>query len=383
MDIDDIRARALRAMAPVKAADERTPAAKDFLFSARRAEASGNLPPYYLVYFLLVDLLGFRELGRFEKVAWSVPVEYDGRAFLVEHRKFGLGLFAGRLPEDEAAAMQIARHINKAAKAAQPYFEWRAQQAAKGDGLNVVNRSRKLFERFEFYLDLYRQRQSEAEVRADERVETRVGHALTIEFPAYDLRQEARWFALSAIECFFSWTEHVFVHIAIISGKASTGEEVAELARADWGPKFQAALDVSDRRTKVFYDELTTVRRQLRNFVAHGAFGKDGEAFHFHSAAGAVPLLLPHKRQPASFRFGQGVDIESNEVVDLIGRFITHLWDGERAPAKLYVQDYQLPLILSEVTSGAYAKAMSSVDAMEHYAGGLARRFDDYANMDF
>jgi hypothetical protein len=42
-----------------------------------------------VVYFLLVDLLGFKNLGTFEKIAWSVPVDFEGRAFLIEHRKAG------------------------------------------------------------------------------------------------------------------------------------------------------------------------------------------------------------------------------------------------------------------------------------------------------
>ena len=52
----------------------------------------GVSPEYYLVYFLLVDLLGFKCYGRGEKVAWSTPVEIEGQHFLIEHRKLGLGV---------------------------------------------------------------------------------------------------------------------------------------------------------------------------------------------------------------------------------------------------------------------------------------------------
>ncbi len=43
------------------------------LFLSSRTRSGHDLPPYYLVYFLLVDLLGFPNLGQGEKVAWSVP----------------------------------------------------------------------------------------------------------------------------------------------------------------------------------------------------------------------------------------------------------------------------------------------------------------------
>ena len=62
---------------------------------------------------------------------------------------------------------------------------------------------------------------------------------------------------------------------------------------------------------KPFYDELVFVRRQVRNFVAHGAFGKQGEAFKFHSKAGAVPVMLPHKNK--SNRFSLHEDMSFRE----------------------------------------------------------------------
>lgn len=384
MDIEAIRARTLKAISPLKAADASTRAPKGFFFNAKRTDAGRTLPPYYLVYFLLVDLLGFKNLGQFEKVAWSVPVEYDGRPFLVEHRKFGLGVFAANVPEDEAAAADIVRLIHKATKAAQPYFDWRAEQAAKASKLNVVNRSDKLFERLDFYLSLYEARRQEAEERKGERVETDLGEGRrTISYPASELRREAQWFAQSAIECFFSWTEHVFIHIAILRGKCSTGEEVANLAKAQWNEKFKAALDLGDARTKSFYDDLGVMRRQLRNFVAHGAFGKDGEAFHFHSTAGAVPMLLPHRKDRSAFRFGQGVDFIADDAISLIHDFIEHLWSGDREPAKIYIQDYVLPLVLTKVVNGEYAQAMSSVEAMAEYAYYEAGMRDRYMDMDF
>ena len=155
------------------------------------------------------------------------------------------------------------------------------------------------------------------------------------------------------------------------------------MARAEWSDKYKAALDLSDPQDKRFYDELGIMRRQLRNFVAHGAFGKDGGAFHFHSTAGAVPMLLPHNRDHSSFRFGQGVNPKPDEAIDLIRAFMAHLWSGPRAAAKIYVQDYALPLILTSVANGTYAQAMSSEEAMTEHADHLVRLMDLHANMDF
>jgi hypothetical protein len=268
IDVQKIKATVARAISPLKPADRNTPAAKDFLFTVRRTDAGRSLPPYYLIHFLLIDLLGFKNLGQFEKVAWSVPVEFNGKAFLIEHRKLGLGIFAANVPQDETDAKEVARLITRGVKAAAPYFVWRAEEAAKASELNVLNRAGELFERFEFFAKLYAERIAEAEQRKDERIETQ--HSPTswsYRFPSFELRREAEHFAVSTIESFFSWTEHVFILIAILLGRCITGEDVRQLAGAEWETKFKAALDIADPSTKAFYDGLLHVRRQVRNFV--------------------------------------------------------------------------------------------------------------------
>ena len=180
-----------------------------------------------------------------------------------------LGVFAPELPESEAIAAEIVRLIQNAVKMAEPYFDWRAEQAVRASKLNVVNKTKDLFERFSFFADQYDAKRAEAERRADERVETRRDNGYDIYFPTFGLRREAKWLALSAIESFFSWTEHVFILLAILRGNVVTGDAVAKLAAQNWDVKFKAALDVNDPETKRYYDDLIIVRRQLRNFVAH------------------------------------------------------------------------------------------------------------------
>jgi hypothetical protein len=108
----------------------------------------------------------------------------------------------------------------------------------------------------------------------------------------FGLRKESEWLEVAAIEAFFSWSEHVLVHIAILTGKVTTGQDVEDLAWKVWTDKYKDVLDIGDKTTKQFYDSLSLIRGQIRNFIAHGSFGKQGQAFSFHSSAGAVPVNL-------------------------------------------------------------------------------------------
>lgn len=362
-----------------------------------RTNGGRNLPPYYLVHFLLVDLLEFPHMGKWEKSAWTVPVRLRGRLYGIEHRKLGLGVFAPSLDpearisgqptdEQETDAKEISALIVKAVDAARPYFEWRAEQAAAGSQINVLNKSPYLFERYEFFRDQFRALSMEADARKDERKITKDiledgTEVTTGVFPAYSLRREAEWNAQAAVEAFFSWTEHLFIHLAILQGKLGTGDDVANLAGADWKAKFKAALDLSDKTTKEHYDALLDLRAQIRNFMAHGSFGKRGEAFLFHSGAGAVPVLLTENQRHRYSLTGKPAFDES-WAVDEIEEFISHLWSGVCGPAKLHIFS-DLPSILTFANDGTYAHAMGSEDSMKEFVEHLTMEFDNAANMDW
>jgi hypothetical protein len=381
MNHPTIEAKARKAIAPLMAADESA------AISGRRSKAGGSLPPYYLVYFLLVKLLGFKDMGRWEKVAWAIPATINGTTLMIEYRKMGLGIFI-KDAADEAAAEAAAKCLRAGVRAAEPYFESLADAAAKGSELNVNNKARELSRRFAYFADRYAAKTAEAETRKDERIETampncaNITHAVSVSVPSLEPLNEARWYATAAIEAFYSWTEHVFILAAILKGKIATGEDVADLAEAKWDEKFNLVLDINDADTKNFYDRLITLRRQVRNFVAHGAFGKDGQALNFHSSTGAVPVLLPLSKNKRHFTFGNGVDFLPPESMQLVHNFITHMWSGDLSPAKIYIES-GLPLILSNVGNGEYAKAMTSDVEMTEYTEHLCELFGNAANMDW
>ena len=340
------------------------------------------------MYFLLVDLLGFPHAGKQEKTAWSVPVDWKGRGFLIEHRKMGLGVFAQDVERDEPAAQQLVIRIRKAVRAAQPFFEWLAGEAVSRSAVNVVNNASSLYGRYEFLRDSYHAKCDEYERRKTERVVTHVttpdgGTWTQSSFPAFHLIAESNWLAISAVEAFFSWTEHIFIHVALMTGRKSTAIEVTEIAEAEWSVKYQSALDLTDSAAKAHYDRLVSLRKELRNYVAHGAFGKQGEAFYFHSSVGAVPVLLPHKAGSRKFKLAQGLSFDASAAFIVMEDFIAHLWSGGRAPAERYIQQSELPLILTHVHDGTYARAMNSVEDMEEFVRHLSAKFDRAADMDW
>ncbi|MCL1126729.1 hypothetical protein [Shewanella surugensis] len=383
-EIEKLKEKVKKILSPISSTvDKKTEADKNFLFSAVRTDAGNSLPPYYIVYFLFVDLLNYKNLGRFEKVSWSVPIDYNGTPYLLEHRKFGFGLFAADKESQEAECKEIVKKISKAVVAARPYFEWFASQSVKSSDLNVMNHSYRLHRRYLFLTNEYEKKIKEAESRKDEIIRTEYSvNSWGVEIPFYRLKAEAEWLAISTIDAFYSFTEHVFIHAAILKGKLVTGEDVANLADKDWGSKFKSCLDVEDIDIKKYYDQLVSIKRQIRNYIAHGAFGKNGEAFEIHSDVGAVPLLMPHQKGNSRFSMESGIEFNEKEAIQLITKFMDFYWESNTFPEILYIQS-TLPSILPYASDSTYNKAMNSVKDMEQFIEHLATASDNASNMDW
>jgi hypothetical protein len=379
-EIEEIRIRTARAIAPLKPPEN----GRKYTWGDTRTNGGRSLPVYYLVYFLLVDLLKFPKGGAWEKVAWSIPVDFNGSAAVIEHRKMGLGVFSSTKPEDEAIAEGIVAAVKRGVGAARPFFDQVAAKAVGGKHLNVTNNGPWLFSRYTYLRDQFREKLAAAknpsfrDVVVEENTGPR-GKSIKSYTPRYSDTQEARWVGIAAIGAFFSWTEHVLIHIAILLGKLKTGDDVTALADAEWSDKVKKAIDLAaEKEMKDVYEELLEIRRQVRNYMAHGAFGKNGEAFRFHSGAGAVPVNIGSDR--FSMLFSQ--NFEESRAVDTMESFIEKLWQGERAPAKAFLED-DLPVILTHASDGIYKTAMSSEEMMADYIKYLTREVDNAANMDW
>lgn len=144
-EIDRLRVKALGAIAPLRPADK----SQRYVVGTHRTKAGQSLPEHYLVYFLLVDLLKFPHSGKGEKVAWTVPVDYEGHFAFIEHRKMGLGVFSKTNDDSEKVAGSIVRAVGRGLKSAAPFFDHLAAEAVERSHLNVRNNSAWLFSRYE------------------------------------------------------------------------------------------------------------------------------------------------------------------------------------------------------------------------------------------
>ena len=390
MNIDASRERAAKAISPIRASVLSVEELDNLSARSKRLASSAQLPEYYLVYFLLVDLLGFDSHGSRDKVAWSIPIDFDERTYLVEYRKMGLGVFAPFATDADYQVEKIARLIKRGVDLSGDYLRWRADKAVQDSQVSLMNLSHRLYNRYDFFREEYRSKCNDAKQSAGKVNKTFYGNGVVGEdHPEIRLRQEAEWLAFAVIDSFFSWTEHVFVHLAILQGKCSSAKDVGDLIWAGWSPKFKKALDISDDETNRYHARLVQIREQFRNIGTHGAFGGRKEAFIFNSGTGAVPVMLPRRNGEHSYRFGGEFDhfrtntkFVGEEEIELIAEFIDFIQAGPLAPAWIHL-DAGLDSGLTEWQRSRVRQAMKSEHAMEQFVEYETYLADKYANMEF
>jgi hypothetical protein len=69
--------------------------------------------------------------------------------------------------------------------------------------------------------------------------------------------------------------------------------------------------------------------------------------------------------------------------LEVIDEFTSFLWTGIRSPAKVYVQQTQLPLILTMAADGSYSEAMRSSESMAELVHRMSYLSDQATNMDW
>jgi len=377
--LEETRKNVLRAIAPIE-----KPASENS--GPRNPRVFKGIPhsEYYLIFLLLVDLLGFKYWGPGEKVAYIIPIEFEGRRHSIVYAKFGMKIEYS----DEGDCEAVYAALKKGMRAARRYYLWRAEEASITSDLNLISKCPQLWDKYVFLKEQsetliakFEAEKANAEVEKGYNEDGSLRFT-SVSYPAYEFRSQSVWLHEAAVDAFFAWCEQALVHMAVLMGKLTNGKEIAELLKREFGEKCKLVLNLSNAEDKTAYDDILSLRVQLRNYVAHGSFGKDGSTFQFHSRVGAVPLRILDSDNSSGFSFGtEGTRDWENDYAR-IESFLTQLWSEGRRPAKQYLET-GFPCVLTYASDGTYQHAMQDEDEMNEFIEYLSRQIDDAANMDF
>jgi hypothetical protein len=327
-----------------------------------------------IIRYLLVDLLGYHDHGRFEKVAWEVTFEYSGGLYWIKYGKFGLTLGANvpdNLSDDEKlASLVIVRDLlRKAARVVerrsfQPFIE----EQVRAGRLTISNRYHSLKGMYQYF----RERVDDAyQGRGRMNTGTRLMEHQT----------EAFFNIVAMVSSYFSWLEHRFVLALAFSGYQSGRDDVVEFIRLGWREKYKRVFPLEAGRTiaEDFYERLQRASEEYRNTYVHGGFDKGNGGLLVHCAGGALVADLFYADTKPSYGLVPIEELDFRQVCELFDEFDEWL---EPTPGEKWASA-GLDVAFSPDIIASYEAAMTDPQTFDTYIEEHSNLADMYANMDW
>lgn len=364
MSIEHYRAVAARALAAIQPPGDQHVGKTD---CRRLPPAQFRVPD--LVRYALTRLVDLKDLGRGEKVAWSIDARFCDLPFQIALRKFG---FQVCVPEgtSEDLLLQLIRSLQVAAKlAARSLADFAAEQVEAGN-VTIENQYR-------IFDGAYRFFRQEATDRYQKSPNGR--------FLLYNTSlSEAGYCAGAMLNAYFSRLEHVLVLILPFTCIDLTQGGLRRFASDIWQDKFKTLFKLhTDATAKRIHDVLKDIKDTFRNPISHGGFDKKETFFYFHVAGiAALPARLTGHdvciehystliTKPEFERLCQQLD-ECDTLLDqsTIGLGVRYVQTG-------------LPTSFSTKFRTAAQEAARSSTTFEEFMERQMENFDRHVNMDY
>lgn len=355
MDLDAIKARAGEAVRPLKQPSDWSNL--DRTSCTVCIGAVHGLGEAHFVLALLVDLLGYEYSGRGEKRLWSIPVELNDTNLFIEDGKFGMEILAPNIPFVEDVAREVVNCIDRGIQSVREsvYFEEWIRECAGDDNAILASDSILLHDKFLFFREEFQRHWVEFEQCKSQNCiadPANIVGRIEQHSKCAGIREKAAWIGQSAIDCFFFWTEHIFMHLAVLLEREEVNSigKCNKLIKNDWKSKYKSVFDTeADEEASLFLHTLTEIR-ESRNFTTHGRFGQRGERLWVPTRRGCFPYNVKSSRSRDPWcRLNDEMGFTERESLQAIERFIEYLWSGARQPARMLLQETPLPLIEREL----------------------------------
>lgn len=314
----------------------------------------------------------------YEKVHWTVAFNYKGRPASLALQKFGLRL---RVAGDPGLGKELLGRLNKAMKVAErrSVQPWVKERTAGGH-VEVENQATRFRHMYEFFRE-----QAEESFSQPAPNEGQGGDldglvaGLNATFAAH---AEGLYYGLAMLDAYFSWIEHVLVLLLPFAGYDPAQDDLIGFIGSRWGDKYQRVLGIDMKESKVFHDDLTTVKERLRNTFAHGGFEKRGASL-FVPLEGyyPIPAMLSRANESALFHLFPMTESTLQHATDLLDRFDQYL--AMRFPSGMMYVESGLNVPFTAAGRAKILEHANDLTAYEEWLDGYGQYIDMMQNADF
>ncbi|MGB6058837.1 MAG: hypothetical protein WBF71_11270, partial [Microthrixaceae bacterium] len=346
--------------------------------------------------FFIVDVIGGKDLGRAEKVAWEAPIVFGGSLIWFRFSKFGMRAWVYNVDDEVAAENLMADCLRRLGKAVpvvsrdliSPLIE---ATILRGD-FTVPNK-------FQYFLGMFEHLRSSSDATAESArqakpIRKQHRNGASVRFPAHAIAQNSEYEAVAALFALFSLLEHLLV-IGFAFGDFDPGKEsFSDFLRLNWGDKYRRVVGVKSKENKAIYDILKTLADGNRNPAAHGGVDRNVTNIQVHLPGyGAVstgvnagmnaPEYTFRPQVPADLDLMAGVGIRTRSTPgwDAVDRVLAWMETGPLTHAFTYGRS-GLPVWFDARSRQRLRDAVDEGD-LDGHLDYMGYQVDQAANMDW
>lgn len=345
-------------------------------------------PAPYMVFLTLVYGLGFNFVLRpYEKMAWLIPITFNGLPMCIGHQKFGLWIVAANQDEAHRILPELFARLRKAEQVTERILQPEVEKRIRAGQITVDNQFFWTRDRYLFF----RQRAIKAYTsKRPLRSKTRKVNwgpikAVTTFSDPFKSQREGFYFASAAVDAYFSHLEHVLVLLLPFSGFRQDRDDLQAYIRKFWTDKFKRIFDLSkNEKARKLYEELREVKERLRNSVAHGGFEKGIASLfvHFKEIGAAPATLSTHPNNKGLFRLFPIQEMDFEKACHIFDEADCLLKEDESRYGYKYAET-GLPVAFSVQAISSYEDAMKSDKSFNSLMKKNIAFLDVYENMDW
>lgn len=343
-------------------------------------------PAPYIVFIIFVHLKKYEFGGRWEKVAWEIPIKYKGISMMLAHKKFGFSIrtYSDTI-EDGKLAQEAIYKINKSIPTAEKLVEPLIKSQVNAGAITLDNDYTFLRSRYEYFREksiehLHIELNGGEDSNIDMEEILNSGE-MKLDFRI--LKGKAASYIAAMADAYFSLLEHILVLLLPFTKETLCFTTLSKFIGSNWGEKYKILFDIKDREIKKHFDTLRDIKEIYRNPLAHGNFRKEGHSLYVHFPnVGAIPMKLTQSNSIKHFSFYNLKEVELNYICESFDLFDSFLEKRGAKYGMIYIKN-GLSVLYDEETVKSYKNAMNSESSFIEFVNELEQRFENQRNMDW
>jgi tetratricopeptide (TPR) repeat protein len=344
----------------------------------------------YIVFIIFVSLKKYKFFGKWEKVAWEIPIKFKGVPFILTHRKFGFRIISNyKSKKVNLLAIEAISNIHKAIQFAEVLIEPEIRQQLQKGNVMLNNEYSNILNRYIFFREnAQNEYASIEETKKQASVNFNSGHEITIKSYNELLKKinAGDYFMIGMLDTYYSLLEHTLVLLLpFLKDKKQSSLNLENFIAENWKNKYKIVFDLSKEKEALkLLERLNKIKEDYRNPLTHGYFQKNGNSFYVHMKnLGAIPITLTKSNKTLKYHFGSQGHYTFKEICNCFDDFDKFLIENAKTKFGMNYIKSGLSISFDVVSCKMYRSQMTSMKRFSKFINYMSDEQDNATNMDW